>query len=164
MSWSYRLVRHTDRVGTLDSYVYAIHEVYYDHNGKVWSYNKNPVKLHVYDHECEKHQMEPGALLAYDVAQVLHDIQKWPMIPKETIPEPGAIAPQNWEAPNVRDQSTASASPFEDKDGVAALQGMASGPQRGGGVVESGGPPPPKAQQPQPHVKKPAKKGRNMSF
>lgn len=45
MSWNYRVVHRTDDINGIEIESYALHEVYYDADGRISMWSENPAKL-----------------------------------------------------------------------------------------------------------------------
>jgi hypothetical protein len=44
--WNHRIIRHIEKTTNMDdSIYYAIHEVYYDENGKVQGWTEEPIRI-----------------------------------------------------------------------------------------------------------------------
>jgi hypothetical protein len=82
MSWNHRVVKRTFNEGGYTEDRYAIHEAYYDENGKVWGITEEPVEPHG----------ETMDELKKDIDWMTQCLEH-PILDYDQIPEEGAISP-----------------------------------------------------------------------
>lgn len=91
--WGYRLVRRV--VEGKDTF--AVHEAFYDAEGRVWSVTEEPIA------PCGETRDEALA----DLATMLADALRASVLDFDTIPEPGAVHPLDVAPPSVAEGSPA---------------------------------------------------------
>lgn len=77
--WSYRIIR--KKIGIVK--YYAIHEAYYDDNGKVWTITENPSEV----------SGDTPEEVVHNLRLMLQDAKKYSVLDYNAIPEKGSTSP-----------------------------------------------------------------------